>query len=153
MYDFVNAAADNRHSSHCVLKTKGVNMHRTGWFAGIVVILILAGCAGLVRKEAVPDELTARAVVPGFADVRYRIGIDDEALLEEALDSSEADRGLGRVMDAVEKRFRELRDYTDPARLFGSEAVLAKSAEEAGDFADPQALHSLPLSEYILRTP
>ena len=62
-------------------------MHRTGWFAGIVVILILSGCAGLVRKQAVPDELTASAVVPGFADVRYRVGIDDEALLEEALDS------------------------------------------------------------------
>lgn len=57
------------------------------------------------------------------------------------------------VRAIVGERFRELRDYTDPARLFGSEEVLARSAEEAGDFADPQALHSLPLSEYILKSP
>ena len=37
----------------------------------------------------------------------------------------------------VGERFRELRDYTDPERLFGSHEALAKSAEEAGDFSDP----------------
>ena len=52
----------------------------------------------------------------------------------------------------VGERFRELRDYTDPERLFGSEEVLLKSAKEAGDFANPQAMHSLPLSEYIIKS-
>ena len=57
------------------------------------------------------------------------------------------------VRAIVAERFRELRDYTDPERLFGSPEVLAKSAEEAGDFSDPDTLRSLPLSEYIIRTP
>lgn len=56
------------------------------------------------------------------------------------------------VRAIVGERFRELRDYTDPERLFGSPEVLAKSAEEAGDFSDPQTLRSLPLSEYIIKT-
>ena len=56
------------------------------------------------------------------------------------------------VRAIVGERFRELRDYTDPERLFGSPEVLAKSAEEAGDFSDPASLQSLPLSEYIIKT-
>ncbi len=61
-------------------------------------------------------------------------------------------RGAPPVRAIVGERFRELRDYTDPERLFGSADVLAKSAEEAGDFSDPQALHSLPLSQYIIKS-
>ena len=56
------------------------------------------------------------------------------------------------VRAIVGERFRELRDYTDPKRLFGSPEVLAKSAEGAGDFSDPDSLQSLPLSEYIIKT-
>lgn len=56
------------------------------------------------------------------------------------------------VRAIVGERFAELRDYTDPQRLFGSPEVLAKSAAEAGDFSDPNALHSLPLSQYIIRS-
>jgi len=52
----------------------------------------------------------------------------------------------------VAERFREIRDYTDPARLFGSPEVLKQSAEEAGDYGDPEAMHSMPLSEYIVRS-
>ena len=61
--------------------------------------------------------------------------------------------GAPAVRAIVGERFRELRDYTDPERLFGSHEALAKSAEEAGDFSDPSTLQSLPLSEYILKTP
>ena len=61
-------------------------------------------------------------------------------------------RGAPAVRAIVGERFRELRDYTDPERLFGSHEALAKSAEEAGDFSDPSTLQSLPLSEYILKT-
>lgn len=57
------------------------------------------------------------------------------------------------VRAIVGERFRELDDYLDPGRLFGSPEVLARSAEEAGDFSDPDTLMSLPLSEYILKTP
>ncbi|MCP5041173.1 MAG: hypothetical protein GY944_09080 [bacterium] len=52
----------------------------------------------------------------------------------------------------VGERFRELRDYTDPDRLFGSKEVLMQSAKEAGDYSDPSAMHSLPLSEYIVKS-
>ena len=61
--------------------------------------------------------------------------------------------GAPAVRAIVGERFRELRDYTDPERLFGSHEALAKSAEEASDFSDPSTLQSLPLSEYILKTP
>lgn len=57
------------------------------------------------------------------------------------------------VRAIVVERFRELRDYADPERLFGSNELLMQSAQEAGDYANPETLNSVPLSEYILRTP
>jgi len=56
------------------------------------------------------------------------------------------------VRAIVGERFRELRDYTDPGRLFGNEKVLAQSAKEAGDYADMSSMHSVPLSEYIVKS-
>ena len=61
-------------------------------------------------------------------------------------------RSAPPIRAIVAERFREIRDYADPTRLFGSKEVLQRSAEEAGDYGNPQAMHSLPLSEYILRT-
>lgn len=55
--------------------------------AFIVAAVVLAGCAGPVRKDAVPEDLTTQAVVPGLADVRYRAGIDRETLLKEGMAS------------------------------------------------------------------
>ena len=52
----------------------------------------------------------------------------------------------------VVERFRTLEDYTDPKRLFGSKEALRRSAAEVSHYADPAALHSVPLSEYILRS-
>jgi hypothetical protein len=52
----------------------------------------------------------------------------------------------------VGERFKENRDYTDPERLFGDKEVLMRSAKEAGDYADMSAMHSLPLSEYIIKS-
>ncbi|MBP8290722.1 MAG: patatin-like phospholipase family protein [Chromatiaceae bacterium] len=51
------------------------------------VLLLAQGCAGPVRKEAVPSAMTAHAVIPGLEDVRYRIGIDNEAIERETIDS------------------------------------------------------------------
>ncbi|MEH6532535.1 MAG: patatin-like phospholipase family protein [Photobacterium frigidiphilum] len=56
---------------------------------GLVATLILTGCAGIARKEAVPEHLTTQAVVPGMENVRYRLGIDTEALKSDALESFE----------------------------------------------------------------
>ena len=60
--------------------------------------------------------------------------------------------GAESIRAIVGERFNEIRDYTDPRRLFGSKEVLKRSAEEAGDYGDPDRMHSAPLSEYILRT-
>ena len=56
------------------------------------------------------------------------------------------------VRAIVGERFRELRDYTDPKRLFGNKEVLMQSAKEASDYSDPNTMHSLPLSEYIIKS-
>lgn len=53
----------------------------------VTLILAAQGCSGPVRKDAVPEALTTRAVVPGLEDVRYRLGIDDAALLAEGIAS------------------------------------------------------------------
>ncbi len=50
-------------------------------------ILLAQGCVGPVRQEAVPSDLTAQAVIPGLEGVRYRIGIDTEAIERETIDS------------------------------------------------------------------
>ena len=60
--------------------------------------------------------------------------------------------GSPPVRALVVERFRTLEDYTDPKRLFGSKQALARSAAEVASYADPAALHSVPLSEFILRT-
>ena len=60
--------------------------------------------------------------------------------------------GAAPIRAIVGERFRELRDYTDPERLFGNKEVLMQSAKEAGDYAKMDAMHSLPLSEYIIKS-
>lgn len=60
--------------------------------------------------------------------------------------------GAPPIRAIVAERFREIRDYADPTRLFGSPEVLKQSAEEAGDYGNPEAMHSVPMSEYILRS-
>jgi hypothetical protein len=59
--------------------------------------------------------------------------------------------GSPPVRAIVVERFRELADYTDPKRLFGSREALLRSGAEVGHYADPQRLHSVPLSEFIVR--
>ncbi|NCA71043.1 MAG: patatin family protein [Sphingobacteriia bacterium] len=56
-------------------------------FAVGAIVLMGLGCAGPMRKDAVPPADTTRAVIPGLPDVRYRVGIDHEILMREALES------------------------------------------------------------------
>jgi hypothetical protein len=60
--------------------------------------------------------------------------------------------GSRPVRAIVVERFRELEDYTDPKRLFGSKEALVRSGAEVAHYADTQRLHSVPLSEFILRS-
>lgn len=48
---------------------------------------LLVGCGSIARKPAVPEGLTAKAVIPGMPDVRYRVGIDTAALRRDAIAS------------------------------------------------------------------
>lgn len=50
-----------------------------------VLVLVAVACAGPVRKDAVPQALTLQATVPGLPDVRYHVGLDDQALIEEGM--------------------------------------------------------------------
>lgn len=65
---------------------------RTFLIAAAAVLGVAQGCAGPVRAPAVPAQLTAQAVVPGLPDVRYRVGVDDDAMLEEAVASFHRER-------------------------------------------------------------
>lgn len=60
--------------------------------------------------------------------------------------------GSPTVSAIVVERFREIVDYTDPARLFGSKELLAHSAKEASEYADMSRMHSVPLSETIVKS-
>lgn len=55
--------------------------------AMFAVLVLAQGCAGTARKDAVPPTLTSQAVVPGLPNVRYRVGIDNTALLREGIAS------------------------------------------------------------------
>ncbi len=52
----------------------------------------------------------------------------------------------------VEERFRGLEDYTDPKRFFGSKEVVARMLDDLKQFADVEQMHSVPMSEYILKS-
>jgi hypothetical protein len=60
----------------------------------ITAALLAQGCAGPVRKDAVPTAFTDQAVIPGMAEVRYRVGIDTEALQREGIASVRREQAL-----------------------------------------------------------
>ncbi|MEM7410539.1 MAG: EthD domain-containing protein [Myxococcota bacterium] len=60
--------------------------------------------------------------------------------------------GAPPIRAIVAERFRSLEDYTDPKRLYGGREVLSKVMEDTEQFADVSDMHSVPLSEYILRS-
>lgn len=76
-----------------------------------LVFLSVQGCTSITRKDAVPEGETARAVIPGLEDVRYRTGIDDELLAKEAIASF----------------YREKKYYASKGRRIPSAVFLAVS--------------------------
>ena len=50
-------------------------------------IVVVAGCSGPARKDAVPDSLTSRFFIPAYDGIRYRVDIDIDELRDEAIDS------------------------------------------------------------------
>ena len=58
----------------------------------VLAAAVLLGCAGPARKAAVPEALTTQAVVPGLPDIRYRAGMDVEAMMREGIQSFEREQ-------------------------------------------------------------
>jgi len=53
----------------------------------VCIFILLEACAGPERKPAVPELLTLEATIPGLPGVRYRMGIEDRALIDDGLHS------------------------------------------------------------------
>jgi len=61
--------------------------------------------------------------------------------------------GAPPVRAIVTERFRELEDYLEPSRLYGSREVVERMLAELPQFADVRQMHSVPLSEYVVSSP
>ncbi|RJG10192.1 patatin family protein [Pseudomonas cavernicola] len=64
-------------------------MGKSAIFLAVLVAAlgVVQGCSGPVRRNAVPPALAEQAAIPGLAGVRYRIGMDNEALMSDGLES------------------------------------------------------------------
>jgi hypothetical protein len=61
--------------------------------------------------------------------------------------------GAPPVRAVVVERFREVRDYADPRRLFGSKAALEQNMQDLPGYADLASISSRAMAEVILRSP
>jgi len=61
--------------------------------------------------------------------------------------------GSPPVRAIVVERFRELRDYADPKRLFGPPEAFEQNMRDLPGYADLDDISSRPMHELILRTP
>lgn len=46
--------------------------------AACVSLFLVAGCSTLPRIDAVPENKTAKAIIPGIGDVRYAVDSQDD---------------------------------------------------------------------------
>ncbi|MCP5057703.1 MAG: hypothetical protein GY937_13405 [bacterium] len=60
--------------------------------------------------------------------------------------------GSPPIRAIVAERFRDILDYTDPSRLYGSPEALKRTVEELPLYGDMEAMHSTPLSEVIVKS-
>ncbi len=61
--------------------------------------------------------------------------------------------GSPPVRAIVVERFREVRDYGEPTRLFGDAAAFTQNMVDLPGYADLDDISSRPMRETILRTP
>jgi hypothetical protein len=60
--------------------------------AALLLPLLLAACAGPIRLNAVPEERTTEATIPGIPEARFWVDKETEPFLREALQSFERER-------------------------------------------------------------
>ncbi|AYC32028.1 patatin family protein [Pseudomonas cavernae] len=53
----------------------------------VAALCAAQGCTGPIRSDAVPPALAEQAKIPGIAEVRYRIGVDNQMLKSHGLES------------------------------------------------------------------
>lgn len=60
--------------------------------------------------------------------------------------------GSPPVRAVVVERFRELRDYTDPKRLFGGSGAFEQNMRDLPGYAELDDISATPMAEVVLRT-
>lgn len=68
------------------------DVHSRSLLAAILLPLLLVACAGPVRLNAVPEERTIEATIPGIPGARFWVDREMEPFLEEAMRSVELER-------------------------------------------------------------
>lgn len=58
------------------------------WMAVVVASIFLQACAAPTRHRALPVALQGQAEIPGLPDVRYRVGVNDDELVREGIQSN-----------------------------------------------------------------
>lgn len=68
---------------------------RYAWLLSLATLVLVApGCSHPERREAVPENLTAKAVIPGIPGARYWIDFDSEAMLQDGMAGLEKERAF-----------------------------------------------------------
>jgi hypothetical protein len=102
-----------------------------------------------------PERLSDEEFFHGWHQVHSPFSFDLHPLRWQYVRNSVArtlTAGSPPIRAIVAERFRTLEDYTDPERLFGSRELLMRSGEELSSYADIDQIHSVPLSEYIVKS-
>lgn len=102
-----------------------------------------------------PDRLSEAEFLHGWQQQHTPLSFDLHPLRWEYVRNAVArtlTEGSPDLAAIVVERFRTLEDYTDPTRLYGDKEVLERMMEELPNFADVEQMHSVPLSEHILRS-
>ena len=102
-----------------------------------------------------PEGLSDEQFYRGWHDEHTPLSFELHPLRWEYVRNSVArtlTTGSPPIRAIVAERFRTLDDYTDPARLYGGKEVLQRMMDELPGFADVTQMHSVPLSEYIVKS-
>lgn len=62
------------------------------FFSILILLLTLSGCSSLTRLDAVPQDLQSVAIIPGLENIRYRVGVDTEAMAKEGVASIQREK-------------------------------------------------------------
>jgi predicted acylesterase/phospholipase RssA len=84
------------HSSGVTRADRGLGKNPFWGIAALALLAVLAlpGCGSLERREAVPPDLSEKAVIPGIPDSRYWVDRDSSAFVKDAVQAVERERAV-----------------------------------------------------------